>query len=117
MMEAHVPFEVLGTVLATLVGILALARKGLLTINTARVESASAGATTDVIEGMRTELARMTEQNSKLAKALNELQLEVVKLSSENAELLTTVRHLHSEVRFLRSRGITSDFADLHPGG
>ena len=62
---------------------------------------------------LRDELNRLVDQNGKMADALNLLQMEVVALRGENADLHTTVRHLHSEVRRLRRAGATSDFGEL----
>lgn len=70
-------------------------------------KAAQANAQADVVHGLRDELARMTEQNAKLAMALNQLQLEVVGLRTENAELRQTIQTLHGEVARLSNIGTT----------
>lgn len=57
----------------------------------------------DVINGLRTELTRLAEQNGRLATSLNELQDEVVLLRRENASLHLTVSQLNNEIALLRS--------------
>jgi len=79
----------------------------------ARSDHAGASAHVEVIDQLRQELVRMAVQNTKLAECLNSLQLEVINLRGENADLHTTVRHLHSEVRRLRQAGAASGFGEL----
>lgn len=61
-----------------------------------------ADAEMDVINGLRTELTRLSEQNGKLADSLNELQDEVILLRRENAQLHLTVSQLNNEIALLR---------------
>jgi acetolactate synthase small subunit len=47
------------------------------------------GTETDLISRMHNEVTRLSDQNDKLAKMVNELQLEVFQVRRENAELRT----------------------------
>ncbi len=64
--------------------------------------SSMVGAEIDVIEGLRSELGRLSDQNGKLATSLNELQSEVIALRRENAELHLTVRSLNQQIALMR---------------
>lgn len=81
--------------------------------NDTRTDHSKASAHIEVIDQLREELVRMAVQNTKLADCLNTLQLEVINLRGENAELRTTIRHLNSEVRALRKSGSHSGFVPL----
>lgn len=65
--------------------------------------SVSTDGEIEVINSLRSELARLSEQNGKLANSLNELQTEVVMLRSENAQLHSTVARLNEEIALLRA--------------
>lgn len=78
-----------------------------------RTDHSKSAAQVEVIDQLREELVRMSVQNTKLADCLNTLQLEVINLRGENAELRTTIRHLNSEVRALRKSGSHSGFTPL----
>jgi FtsZ-binding cell division protein ZapB len=64
--------------------------------------SSFVGAEIDIIEGLRTELSRLSDQNGSLATSLNDLQHEVIALRRENAELHLTVRSLNQQIALLR---------------
>mgnify|MGYP000016286809 CR=1 FL=1 len=79
-------------------------RKLLKNVTETKVEYTADQARALVLDQMRGELARMGEQNGRLADSLNALQHEVLALRSENADLHDTVRALRSEVATLRAR-------------
>lgn len=54
-------------------------------------------AQTQIVEGLRTELARLHEQNGRLALAVNELQLEMTELRAHNAQLTVQIARLSSK--------------------
>lgn len=64
---------------------------------------ASADGEIEVINSLRSELARLSEQNGRLADSLNELQVEVVSLRVENAQLHRTVKQLNEQIELLRA--------------
>lgn len=100
--------------LAAAAGALALvAKRALKAFGEARTEHSADGARTELLDALRTELARMGEQNGRLADSLNRLQIEVISLRSENADLHATVRSLHAEVTSLRQHGASSGFGPL----
>ena len=51
-------------------------------------------AASDVINLLREELARLSEQNSRLAEAVNNLQTEVLELRAENVTLKLAIKGL-----------------------
>ncbi|MEY8688422.1 MAG: hypothetical protein AB9M53_00900 [Leptothrix sp. (in: b-proteobacteria)] len=105
--------EIVGSAAVAAAGFVFGLQKLIRMFGSSRTDYTRTAAQNEVVDSMRKELRRMTEQNGKMAEALNSLQLEVVNLRSENADLHTTVRHLHAEVRRLRKAGATSDFAPL----
>jgi len=72
------------------------------------VATAQHEAQTDVVQLMRDELARMAEQNSKLAAFVNNLQLRVAELNDQNSVLQRTVASLREEVAQLHAQGKAS---------
>ncbi len=65
--------------------------------------SVSTDGEIDVINSLRGELTRLSEQNTRLGESLNELQIEVGQLRAENAELQRTIVKLNSEISMLRN--------------
>lgn len=105
--------EIVAAVSAAVAAIIIGVQKAWKAWGEGRTGHSRAEAQIEVIDQLREELVRMAVQNTKLAECLNALQLEVINLRSENADLHTTVRHLHSEVRRLRQAGATSGFGGL----
>ncbi len=64
---------------------------------------ASTDGEIEVINSLRSELARLSDQNGRLADSLNELQIEVVSLRVENAQLHKTVKQLNGQIELLRA--------------
>lgn len=105
--------EHVATIGALAAAVLLGLQKAIKTFGESRSGLARDSAQAEIVNGLRDELNRLVDQNGKMADALNLLQMEVVALRGENADLHTTVRHLHSEVRRLRRAGATSDFGEL----
>lgn len=88
---------------AVLMGALGAAVLGLRRIltgwATGKSEASKAMAEVDIVEQLRSEVARLADQNDKLAKTVNELQLQLIEVRRENADLkalidrLTNSRH------------------------
>ena len=73
---------------ASLVAAVTLIRK---MISGSNKDAATDSATTDVIELLRSEVQRLSEQNQRFSVLISNLQLEVIALRDENSRLLKTV--------------------------
>lgn len=94
--------ETVGTVAAIAAGAAVGAIKFFERFKSTQKMATTVDAEIDVIDGLRTELQRLSEQNGKLADSLNDLQNEVVLLRRENAQLHLTVDQLNTELSLLR---------------
>lgn len=77
--------------------------------------AASAAADTGIIHRLEAESKRLSEQNIKLAEALNTLQLEVSKLMAENGKLHVEVAALRAENADMRAenKGLKVEIREL----
>jgi FtsZ-binding cell division protein ZapB len=105
--------EYVAVISAAAVAMLLGAQRAIKAFGESRSGLARDSAQTEIVNELREELNRLVEQNGKMADAINLMQMEVVALRGENADLHTTVRSLHAEVRRLRRAGATSDFGAL----
>jgi uncharacterized protein YlxW (UPF0749 family) len=100
--------------LVTLLAALALGTKKALKMwGEAKTEHAHDSAQSELINGLRDEVSRLADQNAKLAECVNSMQMQLISLRGENADLHTTVRHLNKEVGLLRRAGAHSGFGGL----
>ncbi|MBI5270714.1 MAG: hypothetical protein HY856_13665 [Burkholderiales bacterium] len=77
-------------------------RRMLRTWSADRAATIKTDAEANVVELLRAEVQRLSEQNSKLAAFANELQTEMLELRKSNVELQQTVTKLHAELRQLK---------------
>lgn len=71
------------------------------------VESANisaSGAYNEIIENLRIEVRRLSEVNTELAKALNDLQRENIELKAEVSSLHDTLSHVRNEFARFRKQ-------------
>ena len=71
------------------------------------------GAETSVVEMMRKELTRLSEQNTKLADETNKLQLQMIELNKVLMQVTTENVRLREEVKTLREH--LENFNSQHP--
>ncbi len=76
----------------------------------ADLDDAKSKAGADIVEGLRGELRRLSDQNAVLAVSLNELQVEIIELRAENGRLRVTIEGLNVEIETLRRSNEQSGF-------
>jgi FtsZ-binding cell division protein ZapB len=101
------------TVVASVGALWLLIRKTVSQSLKADLDDAKARAGADIVEGLRAELQRLSNQNATLAQSLNELQVEIIELRAENGRLRVTIEGLNVEIETLRRSNEQSGFDRL----
>lgn len=90
---------VVGGTFASLIALIVAYFKVMKTINQDRKESYSDTATNEVMQRLVAEIDRLTLQNTTLSNLVHSMQLEIIKLREENAEIkLLFVKETHGKV-------------------